>query len=75
MTTRAVLVDLEAECAALAAADIDVVTEDGTLASKKPKYGVDTSTSTLTNTESTDDLETRILFCLRRDAARDHSER
>ena len=37
----AALVELDAECAALAAADVDVITDDGTPASWKSRYGVD----------------------------------
>ena len=37
----ATLADTKAECPALAAADVDVVAEDGTPASWKSRYGVD----------------------------------
>ena len=74
LTTRAMIVDPEAACAALAAADVDVVTEDGRLASSEPRSVVDASHPEVDSTESTDGLKTRVPFCLRREAARDRSD-
>ena len=70
----AALVELDAECDALAAADVDVVAECETLAPWTPMSVADRSTPRLTSTGSTDGLENRILFCLRREAARDRSD-